>query len=82
MASHHLTETYPCERELVSGKYASRDELVASVSTIALDFPSKIITVSSVCVQLKLRNATIILAKEMCRGELPHGKEAPNHQDH
>lgn len=49
-------------------------------SMIALDLPSKIISLSSVCVQLKPRNAIIILAEEMCRGELPHGKEAPNHQ--
>jgi hypothetical protein len=29
---------------------------------------------------LKPRNATVILAEKMCRGELPHGKEAPSHQ--
>jgi hypothetical protein len=35
VVSHHLTETYPWERALASGKYPSRDELVASVSTAA-----------------------------------------------
>jgi hypothetical protein len=35
VVSHHLTETDPWERELASGKYPSRDELVANVSTAA-----------------------------------------------